>query len=94
MRDATAGRPQAGLYETVPWLITALADASSGRPELDARLEAAALQLLPPLLGGLHARMLGLLDREQFVGVEHQLNKLFLDALVGPSTACTGRQCA
>ena len=89
-RDASATRPQADLYEMVPWLITALADARSSRPELVARLKVVALQLLPPLLDGLHARMLGLLDREQFADVAYKLNKSFLDVLVRPGTACTG----
>lgn len=86
--------PQADLYDMVPWLLSALAIASgrgcSSRPALAARLQAAALQLLPPLLDGLHARMLGLLDLERSAGVEHLLSKQFLDALVRPGTACTG----
>ena len=92
--DAVAGWPQADLHDMVPWMLNALAIASaqsrSSRPDLAARLDAAALQLLPPVLDGLHARMLGLLDRERSTGVDRLLSKQFLDALVRPGTACTG----
>ena len=49
----------------VPWLLVALADLKSGNPALARRLKVAAMQLLPPLLDGLHARRLARLsDRE------------------------------
>lgn len=49
----------------VPWLLVVLADLKSGHPALAGRLKVAAMQLLPPLLDGLHARRLSSLsDRE------------------------------
>ena len=58
MPDRTAGRPQDDLHVLVPWLILALADAKDAQPAAAGRLKAAAMQLLPPLLDGLHARRL------------------------------------
>ena len=49
---------QEELHVLVPWLLVALADLKSGNPALARRLEVAAMQLLPPLLDGLHARRL------------------------------------
>ena len=43
---------------SVPWLLMVLADLKDIHPALAGRLKAAALQLLPPLLDGLHARRL------------------------------------
>ena len=43
----------------VPCMIAALADLSDAQPALTGRLKAAAMQLLPPLLAGVHARRLG-----------------------------------
>ena len=40
----------------VPCMIVVLADLSDCQPALAGRLQAAAMQLLPPLLDGLHAR--------------------------------------
>ena len=51
----------------MPSLIRVLADLKNSHLALAGRLKAAALQLLPPLLDGLHARRLSLeLDWEQF----------------------------
>ena len=49
---------QDDLHSSVPSLITALAELKNSHPVLAGRLKAAALQLLPPLLDGLHARRL------------------------------------
>ena len=42
----------------VPGMVAVLADLSDAQPALTGRLKAAAMQLLPPLLAGLHARRL------------------------------------
>ena len=42
----------------VPCMVLVLADHSDAQPALAGRLKAAAMQLLPPLLDGLHARRL------------------------------------
>ena len=42
----------------VPCMVVVLADLSDAQPSLAGRLKAAAMQLLPPLLDGLHARRL------------------------------------
>ena len=57
--------PKDDLHSSVPWLIRVLADLKDSHPAPAGRLKAAALQLLPPLLDGLHARRLSL-DWEQF----------------------------
>ena len=86
MADAGVGWPQADLYEMVPWLLTALAEARSSHPESAERTKAAALQLLPPLLDGLHARMLILLNRERTAQVKRLLMRPFFDTLVRSAT--------
>ena len=63
----TTGWMQDELHMLLPWLVEALADTGDGHPGSVERLKAAALQLLPPLLDGLHARRLsGELDWVQF----------------------------
>ena len=42
----------------VPSMIMNMTDLSDGQPALAGRVKAAAMQLLPPLLDGLHARRL------------------------------------
>ena len=63
----------------VPWLLMALAEARGNHTE---RTKAAAMQLLPPLLDGRHARMLALLKTERCAGVERLLLEPFSDTLV------------
>ena len=53
---------QGDLHVLVPWLLVALADLKSSNPALAGRLKVAAMQLLPPLLDGLHARRLARLS--------------------------------
>ena len=68
MPDRTAGRPQNDPRMLLPWLFEALADAKNSHPASAGRLKAAAMQLLPPLLDGLHARRVSsLLDWGHFV---------------------------
>ena len=71
----------------VPWLIKGLADERNSNPASTGRLKAAAMQLLPPLLDGLHARMLGLLERERCADELCLLLQPFFDTLVSPGTA-------
>lgn len=92
MPDVAAGWPQAGLYETVPWLLLALAEARSGRPASAERTKAAAMQLLPPLLDGLHARMLILLNKQRSAHVKRLLMEPFFDTLVRSATCVCRRQ--
>ena len=78
----------------VPWLLAALEHADSSLEVAArlkaARLKAAAMQLLPPLLDGLHARMLNLLAREQCARVRRLLLEPFFDTLARPGTAPAG----
>ena len=76
------GWPQDDLHKLVPWLIIALAEREKGKGASPGRLKAAAMQLLPPLLDGLHARRLaGLSDA---AGISKRLPlKQFFDTLVG-----------
>ena len=74
----------------VPWLLKALAESRNGHPASAERLIAAAMQLLPPLLDGLHARMDGLLEREWCADVQALLLNSFFDTLVGPGAAFAG----
>ena len=82
MPDMVACWLQADLFETVPWLLLALAEDKSGRPAAAERTQAAAMHLLPPLLDGLHARMLVLLKRERCALVKRLLMEPFFDTLV------------
>ena len=76
------GWPQDALHKLVPWLIIALADRSKINAASAGRLKAAAMQLLPPLLDGLHARRLsGLSDAAR--AAECLPLKQFFDTLVG-----------
>ena len=74
------------MHTLVPWLLIALVDLKVGRAAPAGRLSAAALQLLSPLLDGLHARRLGLLNRRQGADAKRLLLDQFIDTLVGNST--------
>ena len=67
----------------VPLMIAALADAQSGRPALAGRLKAAVMQLLPPLLDGLHARWLGIQSHRK-LGMTRAQEETLDAVLVGP----------
>ena len=56
--DETAGWPQDHLHNNVPFLLMAMACPETGPSATAERVKAAAMQLLPPLLNGLHARWL------------------------------------
>ena len=79
-----------------PYLIMTLADLQSGDPALAGRLMAVAMQLLPPLLGAMRAR---LLSGEVHWGpdAENLHRRLFFGMLVGKgfrvfriTARCTG----
>ena len=65
----------------VPWMLVALRCRGENNPASVARLKAAAMQLLPPLLDGLNARRLS--------GSAQQLHPLH-DTLVRAGTALRG----
>ena len=93
MPDEAAAWSQDDLYQMVPWLIKGLADEENSHLALAGGLKAAAMQLLPPLLDGLHARILGLLERERCAD-ELRLRLLFQpfsDTLVSPGAAVSRR---
>ena len=75
----------------VLWLLNAMAGALESRPESAGRVKAAVMQLLPPLLDGLHARRLsGLSDRGRSPEERHQLLSDFNNILVGTGAASVG----
>ena len=76
------GWPQDALHKLVPWLIIALADREKGKAAAPGRLKAAAMQLLPPLLDGMHARRLAGLSDAALSTARLPL-KQFFDTLVG-----------
>ena len=87
MPDEVAGWPQDDLHTLVPYLIAALAEAQSGRSAEAGRLRAAVVQLLPPLLDGLHAYRLSVLSRREPGSM--RLETLSA-VLVGPGNASAG----
>ena len=96
MAHNVTGWLQDDLHALVPWLLVALADDRLGHPASAARLKPAALQLLPPLLDGLHARRLcGALDHTAPVQLmdecdrDTELERMqpLLDTLVSPGAA-------
>ena len=64
----------------VPWLVIAMAEPRNGHPAPAGRLKAAAMQLMPPLLDGLHAR-------SKRTGMKGVPMEYFLKTLVGPRAA-------
>ena len=95
MPDDAAACPQVDLHMLVSWLLYIMANfgemqlAPGGRRKVPAgRLEAAAGQLLPPLLDGLRARRLGRLDNAQPADARHQQMQP-MNILVGTGTAFT-----
>ena len=87
--------PQDELYQVVPWLLIALADAEDGDPARARRLKAAAMQLLPPLLDDRHARRLsGMPDRGRIVGLTPEHNQTFFNTLVRTGAALAGASTA
>ena len=78
----------------VPWLLVKLADTKSGHPALAGRLKVAAMQLLPPLLDGLHARRLSSLsDGEGSTQrLQPRLLKAYFNTWVSSITAIFRRQ--
>ena len=73
-------------------MIVALADLADSQPTLAGRLKAAAIQLLPPLLEGLHARRLaGQPDRGE--SAEHLQQWSLSNYWVSTNTLHTNDQC-